>query len=133
MTLDLLRPDKRTLAPLLILDPTIFLCFNRSVHLCLLCLTLLQHKSLTPSAHVEKLNSTIATGQLYAISMQLKMASLTKSPKSIFSIVITMFPSTVQLLVKLFSTTPSLKLLDYLTANTYVDCRLRYEIISCEH
>ncbi len=65
-----------------------------------------------------KMNSITATGQSYVISMQLKMTSLTKSPKSIFSIVITMYPSTVRLLVKSFSTTPSLKLLDYLTVNT---------------
>ena len=50
---------------------------------------------LAPTAHVEKSSSIIATGQSYVISMQLRMTSLTKSPKSIFSIVITIFPSTV--------------------------------------
>ena len=121
MTHNLLRPDDRRVTPLLILDQTLCLCFSRSVYQLSLCLTQPQHKSLTPTAHVGKLNSITATGQSYVISMQLKMTSLTKSPKSIFSIVITMYPSTVQLLVKLFSTTPSLKLLDYLTANT---CRM---------
>ena len=99
-TLDLLRPDDRRLTPFLILDPTLCLCFSKSVYQLLLCLTLLQHKSSTPTVHVGKLNSITATGQSYVISMQLKMTSPTKSHKSIFSIVITMSPSTVQLLVK---------------------------------
>jgi len=64
------------------------LCFISSVQLHLLCLTLLQHESLTPTAHVEKSNCIIATVQSYVISMQCRMASLTKSPKSTFSIVI---------------------------------------------
>ena len=46
--------------------------------------------------------------QSYVISMQLRMASLTKSPKSTFSIVITMFPSTVWISLHSKSEAPQL-------------------------